>query len=230
MISEKRMKPAEHAERQVLSAILNGEFPPGSALPGERVLAEQIGVTRPTLRETLQKMAREGWLNIRHGKSTLVRDYMTEGGVGVLSTLARFGEDLPMHFVEYFLMVRCVILPPVAKMTMINDPNALECFLAEAKDLDDTAEAFTDYDWQLQLLMAGRSGNPFFRIILNDFDFMYRKMGRDYFLSPEARSLSMDYYRDLFDDVRQRNVAGVETCVARVMEQALALWKAVVSS
>jgi len=68
-------KPAEMAESRLLEAILSGHFPINSNLPGERELAAQIGVTRPTLREALQRLARDGWLDIQHGKPTRVRDY-----------------------------------------------------------------------------------------------------------------------------------------------------------
>ena len=59
------MKPQQFAEHTLLMHILNNTYPPGSRLPNERELAEQIGVTRPTLRETLQRLAREKWLNDR---------------------------------------------------------------------------------------------------------------------------------------------------------------------
>lgn len=225
MISEKLMKPAQYAEHQLLTAILDGEFAPGSILPGERKLAEMIGVTRPTLRETLQKMSRDGWINIRHGKSTTVKDYMTEGGMGVLSTMARFGTELPLSFVEHFLSVRCVVLPPVSAMAMINQPERLEEFLHHCEQLDDDATVYTDYDWNLQLTMATCSGNPFFRIILNDFDFLYRKMGADYFSFKEARDMSRQYYRDLSSFVRNRDTEGVRNRVEQVMNDALNLWK-----
>jgi GntR family negative regulator for fad regulon and positive regulator of fabA len=62
-------KPAEFTEQRLIDAILDGHFPIGSALPAERDLAAQIGVTRPTLRETLQRMARDGWIEIHHGRT-----------------------------------------------------------------------------------------------------------------------------------------------------------------
>jgi GntR family negative regulator for fad regulon and positive regulator of fabA len=225
MISEKLMKPAQYAEHQLLTAILGGEYPPGTELPGERKLSELIGVTRPTLRETLQKMAREGWLSIRHGKSTTVKDYMNDGGMGVLSTMARFVENIPMKFVEHFLVVRCVVLPPVSRMALEKQPHLLERYLEHSKTIEDNSESYTDYDWNLQLNMASYSGNPFFRIILNDFDFLYRKQGGEYFKIDEARALSRAYYEELLELVRQKDGEGVEKRVLRVMEDALELWK-----
>ena len=80
-------RPAAHAEQSLVSAILDGTYPPGSTLPGERELARQLGVTRPTLRETLQRLECEGWMTIRQGKSTRVNDIWREGGLTVLSAL-----------------------------------------------------------------------------------------------------------------------------------------------
>jgi DNA-binding GntR family transcriptional regulator len=50
-------KPADLAENRLLDAILDGSFPINSNLPPERDLATQLGVTRPTLREALQRLS-----------------------------------------------------------------------------------------------------------------------------------------------------------------------------
>ena len=68
------VRPNERAEQWLVTAILDGDLPPGSTLPAERTLATQLGVTRPTLREAIQRLARDGWLTIAHGKPTVVND------------------------------------------------------------------------------------------------------------------------------------------------------------
>jgi GntR family negative regulator for fad regulon and positive regulator of fabA len=50
-------KPAEWTESRLIQAILEGDFPINSTLTAERELAVQLGVTRPTLRETLPQNA-----------------------------------------------------------------------------------------------------------------------------------------------------------------------------
>ncbi|MCP4722010.1 MAG: GntR family transcriptional regulator, partial [Desulfobacteraceae bacterium] len=67
---QKPLKPAEFAEKQLLETILDGIYQPGDTLPAERVLAQSLGVTRPTLRETLQRLSKEGWVTIAQGKPT----------------------------------------------------------------------------------------------------------------------------------------------------------------
>ncbi len=225
MTTQKPIKPARHAESCLLSAILEGDFPPGSAIPAERDLAERIGVTRPTLREALQRMARDGWLDIRHGKPTIVRDYMLEGGMGVISTMTRLADRLPVNFIRNFLEVRSVILPAVSRMAAQNRPQVLEARLAGSHGLADTPEAYTAYDWDLQLEMATHSGNPFFRVIFNDFALIYGEWGLRYFRARQARLLSADYYAALLELVRKRDASGVEARVSLAMTEVMTLWK-----
>ena len=80
-------RPAAYAEEALVNAILDGTYPAGTTLPGERDLAAQLGVTRPTLREVLGRLERDGWLTVRHGKATRVNDLWREGGLNVLEAI-----------------------------------------------------------------------------------------------------------------------------------------------
>ena len=52
---------------QLESMILEGSLKPGDRLPPERQLAEQLGVSRPSLREAIQRLAARGMLLSRQG-------------------------------------------------------------------------------------------------------------------------------------------------------------------
>ena len=53
--------------------IVDGEWPPGTALPAETSLAGEHGVALGTLRRALELMAEQGLIERRHGKGTFVR-------------------------------------------------------------------------------------------------------------------------------------------------------------
>ncbi|HYG86692.1 MAG TPA: FadR/GntR family transcriptional regulator [Azospirillum sp.] len=53
--------------------LLNGELKPGDRLLGERELATALDVSRPLLRESLRSLAMLGFLDIQHGRGTVVR-------------------------------------------------------------------------------------------------------------------------------------------------------------
>ena len=54
--------------------ILEGSLKPGDRLPSERDLAVELGVSRPSLREAIQKLVAKGLLTTRHGGGTYVTD------------------------------------------------------------------------------------------------------------------------------------------------------------
>jgi GntR family transcriptional repressor for pyruvate dehydrogenase complex len=54
--------------------ILEGSLKPGDRLPSERALALELSVSRPTLREAIQKLVSKGLLTTKHGGGTVVTD------------------------------------------------------------------------------------------------------------------------------------------------------------
>ena len=54
--------------------ILEGSLKPGDRLPPERELSLELGVSRPSLREAIQKLASKGLLQSRQGGGTYVTD------------------------------------------------------------------------------------------------------------------------------------------------------------
>ncbi len=220
------LRPTQYVERHLLTAILDDTYPPGATLPSERELAEQIGVTRPTLRETLQRLAREGWITIRHGKPTVVNDYWREGGLGLLGTMTEFGEFLPGDLVTQFLEVRSVMLPACAKMAAARAPDALLEYLDHGLNLESSAETFAGYDWGLQLELARRSGNMIYPLILNDFASLYIPLAERYFGRRHARESSLSFYRRLLGAMG-KSASDVESVVRETMMESIVIWKEV---
>src|SRR6187399_2580438 len=58
---------------QIAALIERGEYAPGSRLPPERDLAEQLGVSRPSVREALIALEVEGVIEVRGGAGIFVR-------------------------------------------------------------------------------------------------------------------------------------------------------------
>ena len=58
--------------RQLSELIAAGEFVPGQRLPSERELAEQLGVSRPSVREALIALEIEGKVEVRVGSGVFV--------------------------------------------------------------------------------------------------------------------------------------------------------------
>lgn len=218
-------KPAELTENRLVEAILDGTFAINSTLPPERDLAEQLGVTRPTLREALQRLSRDGWLEIHHGKATRVRDYWREGNLTILGTIARFPQYLPADFVKNLLNIRLLLAPQYTRLAVQNEREKVLGYLEGQTSLDDNAAAFTRFDLDFHILCTQLSGNPVFTLIFNGFGDLYKATGFLYFSQAESRASSRKYYRSLTESVEKNDLDLVEQIVRDVMLESIDLWK-----
>ena len=218
-------KPAVFSENHLIDAILEGQYPIGSHLPAERELATQLGVTRPTLREALQRMARDGWIEICHGKSTRVRNYWQEGNLGVLSAIARRSSNLPPDFVSNLLVVRQSLAPAYTRLAVELAPDKVIETLEDYPLLADTPEAYTSFDWNIHHQLAITSRNPVFTLILNGFYSLYQQMGCIYFAAESARQHSSQFYRALSEAAASHDAPKAGEIANQVMHESLELWR-----
>ncbi|MBM7073842.1 fatty acid metabolism transcriptional regulator FadR [Shewanella sp. 202IG2-18] len=186
--------PASFAEKYIVRSIWEGKFPPGSILPAERELSELIGVTRTTLREVLQRLARDGWLTIQHGKPTQVNNFWETSGLNILETIADLNPEGFPTLVDQLLSARTNISTIYFRSAVRTNPSMVCDVLANSHDLEDTAEAFAEFDYELHHTLAFSCGNPLYVLILNGFKGLYSRVGRYYFSSPEARKLAKNFY------------------------------------
>jgi len=78
-------------ESILAAEIVSGKLPPGSQLPNEEELIERYGVSRTTIRQTIQNLVRRGLVEIRRGKGTFVlQPKLTQE----LTELSGFVEDM----------------------------------------------------------------------------------------------------------------------------------------
>jgi GntR family transcriptional regulator, negative regulator for fad regulon and positive regulator of fabA len=218
-------KPGELTESRLINAILDNHFPPGSNLPGERELAVQFGVTRPTLREVLQRLERDGWIEIRQGKPTRVRDYWQEGNLAVLVAVAMYKGELPQDFVPNLLYVRILMAPTYTRRAIERDCAAVASLLEKPPEPEDSADAFAAYDYALHRQLTILSQNPVFTLFINSVTRLYTVVGSVYFAHAEARVHSLGYYQDLLDCARRQDSAAAHALTERIMRESLDLWK-----
>src|SRR5512136_1063127 len=84
--------PKYHQLARILrTKITDGEWQPQSAIPSERQLEQQYRISRPTIRQAIELLIREGYLYREHGKGTFVMPQKLQKG---LLELTSFSEDL----------------------------------------------------------------------------------------------------------------------------------------
>lgn len=196
--STRAQSPAAFAEQYIVESIWEGRFPTGSILPAERELSELIGVTRTTLREVLQRLARDGWLTIQHGKPTQVNDYWHTAGLNILETLARLSDEAGSTLlIDQLLDARTALSSIYIRSAFRHNRDKVVDLLAETKQLEDSAEAYIDFDWRFHHNLSRLGGNAVYTLIINGFKALYHRVGAYYFTKDEARRLADKFYAEL---------------------------------
>jgi GntR family transcriptional regulator len=80
----------------VADLVAAGTLKPGEALPGERVLADALGLSRVTVRKAIEALVEDGLLRRRHGTRTEIASHVEKS----LSTLTSFSEDMSSRGLE----------------------------------------------------------------------------------------------------------------------------------
>jgi GntR family transcriptional repressor for pyruvate dehydrogenase complex len=101
---------------QLLGEVVDGELGAGDPLPSERRLSEVLGVSRPAVREALQRLSQARLVEVRHGGSTTVRDFGRFAGLDLLPRLLVRGGRLDPTIGRSIVQARQAIAPAVAAL------------------------------------------------------------------------------------------------------------------
>ncbi|MFJ7981505.1 GntR family transcriptional regulator [Lysinibacillus xylanilyticus] len=222
---KEKERSSDKIENELIRSILAGVYSVGSTLPPERELAKEFGVGRPTIREALQRLGRGGWITGRKGMPAIVNDYWRSGN---LTTLVNIVENHPIiteEFIMYLLELRSSLTPAYIRDAVTFNQPKVVALLANLEQLEDSAESYAAFDWDLQKRCAGLAINPIFLLILNNFDSIYLDMAKRYFSIKDHRELSFNYYHDLLKAALKGDAIEAEKLSTETMEKSLALWK-----
>ena len=109
---------------QLVCSMIDGSLDPGAALPSERRLAELLGVSRPAVREALQRLSASRLVDVRHGGSTTVLDYQRNAGLELLPRLLVRGGELVPVVARSIIEARLLVGPEMVRLAAGRAPGA----------------------------------------------------------------------------------------------------------
>lgn len=220
----KAQSPAALAEEYIVKSIWNNHFPAGSDLPAERELADIIGVTRTTLREVLQRLARDGWLNIQHGKPTRVNNVWETAGPNIIGTLIKLDRSITPMIISNVVSLRTRMgefyIPEAIRLNY----EAAESVFNELDNLEDNAEAFARFDYTLYHRFTFIANKPVYGLILNSFQELYHNVAELVFNSEEFRQTTLTFYRSLQQACRDKDAEKASEYIATHRRHSSILW------
>jgi GntR family transcriptional regulator, transcriptional repressor for pyruvate dehydrogenase complex len=132
LTSVTRRSVPDEVYEQIVGDVLHGNLAAGEALPSERRLAEVLGVSRPAVREALQRLAHSGVISVRQGDATTVNDFRRHAGLDLLAHLLVRNGELDPLVARSILEARLHVGPFVAGLAARRSGARLNDALGEA--------------------------------------------------------------------------------------------------
>ena len=165
---------------QIVDLVRNGEFPNGAQLPPERDLAEQLGVSRASLREALSALQILGLVETRPGQGTFVCAEKVPSLLQFDASWLYEEEESPFAI----LQARKTVEPYIAALAAGQRSNAS---LKRLDEILDSVEAdpfdrtiFTEGDRKFHKAIAEATDNP---VLVSMMSIVHELMGHKLWLT-----------------------------------------------
>jgi len=147
---------------QLETMIVEGSFKPGDRLPPERTLAEQLGVSRPSLREAIQKLAARGMLVSRQGGGTYVTDQLDSGFADPWQEMIGKHPELHRDVLEFRRMLEGTVAELAAARATDADRERIGRIFGQIEASYSNVEVTSKFDVQFHQAIADAAHNALF--------------------------------------------------------------------
>src|SRR3954464_4102348 len=190
---------------QLRALIDSGEYAVGSRLPTERDLAEQLKVSRPTVREALIALEVEGRVRIRVGSGIYISEPASPGQPP--STSATI--EGPFELLSAREFIEGAIAEQAARVAGPEDLERIDTALASMASVPHPGEASMVHDRAFHIAVAGSLGNAVLVRVVGDlFDQRlnpyFAKLAH-YFENPESWGAALAEHRAIRDAIAARD-------------------------
>lgn len=214
----KRESVAEMVAKRILDMVTSKALKPGDQLPPERDLAEQLNVSRPSVREAIRGLSILGVVQSRQGGGAYITDLDGDAVLGPI----RFFLSLDKMNIGELYDARSLIEGDVARRAAINMDDAqleaLEQILEEQETTLEDASEFRLSDFKFHEAIWIGSGNSFLKRIgesLNALGLEFRRRASE---QPEVLAQSYQDHRVLLNALKARDPAAAAVAAERHMQ------------
>lgn len=194
----------------LLGMIIDGKYKSGDMLPPEKILCEEIGVSRTVIREAMKLLEARGVIDVIHGK-----------GIKVLPPTMQSISNAFMLYLQLqqqevtlkdLLAVRSTIEPEIARQAVLNSSDDEIQMLSDLiirkgeKVLDDT-EAYVSVDLDFHLQLAHMTHNILFLTIIESLISPIRK---SIMVTVNADGHGHGDHTDIFKCIQSRDAEGAK--------------------
>lgn len=154
-----RVKLRDQVADMLLDMISSGGYGEGDRLPPERVLVEQLGVSRTVVREALNLLEARGILSIEHGRGAVVTSngaHVLHNGLGIL---LRMEPSALWELMEIRKALEVEVAGLAAERATPEDTEIMHAALDRMRENINAPEGYVDADVEFHDLLVRSARN-----------------------------------------------------------------------
>jgi GntR family transcriptional repressor for pyruvate dehydrogenase complex len=203
--SIRRQRVSDEIVSQVKSLISQGTLKPGDRLPPERELIREFGVSRPSLREALNSLVAQGFLEVSQGNRTFVKSITSEKLQDPLSHLLRTDTQKIFDLIEVRKAMEAWGTFHAAQRVSEEDIKRLEEIVEEMKVALDNGKSWEKQDADFHLAIAQATHNTIqTHMMFTIYDLLRESVARVFRDQGKAKKLFHQHHR-IFSAIKNRS-------------------------
>jgi GntR family transcriptional repressor for pyruvate dehydrogenase complex len=210
-IGGKKKKLSALVIEEIRRMVESGSLKEGDRLPNQYDLAEQLGVSRPSLREALHELTSAGVLEQRPGAGTTLKTGNTDLWFGMSFAPVLADKKATLELIE----ARKEIEPIAVRLAAgrITD-EGLDCVERSIRKMEDdfargNVDEYLKEDLNFHYLIARAAGNRYIQQMLVNLRLLMEEFMKESFdLIGGLVSNSLDHHRKIGVELKRRDSAG----------------------
>lgn len=157
-----------------IESLIFDQLGPGDRLPAEGTLAEQIGVSRLTVREGVKQLAARGLVETQNGRSATVAAPNARSVGDYFRNAIRRDPNALLELLEVRLALETRNAALSAQHASPADVEAMRVAVSEMRERMDDTRAFSDADIRFHALLATSSGSAVLATLIDELSSVLR--------------------------------------------------------
>jgi GntR family transcriptional repressor for pyruvate dehydrogenase complex len=194
---------------QLQELIVAESLLPGEKLPGERELAERMGVSRTVIREAIRVLSDRGLVRAKSGCGTYVREFSHEDAAASIELFLKLKHD-DHSFRDVYEVRRMIEVEAAglaAQRATQEDYEAMERAIAGMEANMADPEAYTRQDVAFHRAVVTATHNDLLVVLSNPVSDLLTEMVRASLRVRDAVKHGLDYHRRILRAVRSGDAA-----------------------
>jgi GntR family transcriptional repressor for pyruvate dehydrogenase complex len=203
----KASKISDEVYNQIVSLISKGQLKPGDKIPSEREMASELGISRQSIREALNRAEVMGFIEVRQGEGSFILSSVHEPLKPPLTVIIEKEAEKIFEFLEMRKLIEGWCAEKAALEGTAEDLDNMRAILEEMKEIASKDKRWEELDVALHFSIAHATHNVVAIHIMEALKINFGTFFR--FRSSIASSEKMDvlwqHHNEIFQAIRRRD-------------------------